>query len=637
MMHGLQPGARLGDFQLLARLAVGGMAEVWAALELDPLSAAPLPGRPRVALKILAPGLADEPSFRLMFHDEVEISTQLHHDNVVLVHGVHEHGALLFQSMELVDGLDLRRLLAGSVRAGQRVPVLVALAIARALARALHYAHQRRGVDGRALEIVHRDVSPHNVMVARGGQVKLLDFGIARAAARLAETRTGIVKGKLAYMAPEQALGLPATPQTDIFSAGVVLWEVLASRRLFRAETDPQLLELVLRADVPPIRQLNPEVPAELASLLSAMLEVRPEARPESMREVEAAITRCLARSFPQDGPLEGRVAAWVAPLLEAAGAALPSDPVRRESGSVEGVDSRDVLAAAVDSPASRDTATRTLEPLPLTPSSGAPVAGEVTASGGVPVPHDVTEPTPIEQLESSERTSPTMHLDTGALAAVKQALGPSSAPRRGVTEPAGEDPWSPSSPVEVPSAPTPALGALEAATVATPIGQAQGFAPFGGRAGGAERAESTPAGEDDSGGLQKVRMPRHSEILRAVDAQRTVQLVASEGLARAERSSGPSAPAPPPAAEAPRRSQDDEAVPAKRRTQPSRASLSAVSPSADRVTPHSPTIPMPLEEPAVPRTQRDDDRSVRLLKAAVAVLAGVVVLLAMLLLWTRR
>ena len=125
--------------------------------------------------------------------------------------------------MEILDGKDLRRLLSTVARASTRVPVPLALVIAREVSRALAYAHSRRTDDGRPLNIVHRDISPHNVMVTREGRVKLLDFGIARAAERLTRTRTGVVKGKVSYMAPEQALAVGVTQRTDIFATGVVL------------------------------------------------------------------------------------------------------------------------------------------------------------------------------------------------------------------------------------------------------------------------------------------------------------------------------------------------------------------------------------------------------------------------------
>ena len=181
----LAPDVVLGPFILREKLALGGMAEIWAAEH---------EGR-AVALKILQPMFGKDQSFRAMFQDEVDIATKLKHANIVQVFGAHENDGFVFQSMELIEGRDLRRVLSGLARASRWFPVRMALSVGQQVARALAYAHARRGDDGRSLEIVHRDVSPHNVMIALDGRVKVLDFGIARAAERLARTRPGVIKG----------------------------------------------------------------------------------------------------------------------------------------------------------------------------------------------------------------------------------------------------------------------------------------------------------------------------------------------------------------------------------------------------------------------------------------------------------
>ncbi|MEO1336769.1 MAG: serine/threonine-protein kinase, partial [Myxococcota bacterium] len=225
---------------------------------------------------------------------------------------VHHEGGQLFQSMERLDGLDLRRLLARLVRSKQRMPLPFAVRIARDVARALAYAHARESAPGQPMNIVHRDVSPHNIMLTTTGQVKLLDFGIARAAERLVRTRTGVVKGKLSYMAPEQALGVGVTPQTDIFAAGIVLWEMLAMRRLFVGENDPATVDLVVRAAVPPIAEFNPEVPVEVRALLERMLKQRAAMRPADMNEVDRVLTEALAQRF--EGATDAALSAWLEP-----------------------------------------------------------------------------------------------------------------------------------------------------------------------------------------------------------------------------------------------------------------------------------------------------------------------------------
>lgn len=324
----LVAGETLGPFLLVEKLALGGMAEIWHA-ERDGES---------VALKILQPMFAKEKSFRAMFQDEVNIATKLTHANIVQVFGVHEEDGLVFQSMELIAGKDLRRLLSGLARAGQWFPVRHALYVGQQIARALSYAHVRRGEDGRPLGIVHRDVSPHNVMIAADGRVKLFDFGIARAAERLAHTRPGVVKGKIPYMAPEQALAVGVTPQTDVFATGVVMWEMLAMRRLFRGESDPELLEQVVRAEVPPLVEQNTKVPEDVAALIHEMLAQRAADRPASMQEVENSLTRMIARHF--GAVAQEDFAGWVAPFVEeqrrAPTMALPAQRPEEEADPTE-------------------------------------------------------------------------------------------------------------------------------------------------------------------------------------------------------------------------------------------------------------------------------------------------------------
>ena len=305
-MDVLDAGQKLGSFVLGERIAHGGMAEIWSATdETDQVC----------ALKILLPILSGDDELRTMFLDEVQIATRLRHPNIVRVMGVHEEGAWLFQSMELLDGQDVRRLLSKSVAAGERIPIAIAVTIARDVARGLAYAHGLRSPDGKAYEIVHRDVSPHNIIVTRDGLVKVVDFGIARAQERLTKTRPGLIKGKIAYMSPEQALGQVVDVTTDVFALGVVVWEMLAMRRLFVGENDAEILGSVCEADVPPVREQNPDVSPALADLVESMLAQRPRWRPESMAVVDARMNRILHQF--DDGPLDrDRLATWAHPRI---------------------------------------------------------------------------------------------------------------------------------------------------------------------------------------------------------------------------------------------------------------------------------------------------------------------------------
>lgn len=302
----LRTGLALGPFTLGERVALGGMAEIWSATDAD--------GR-EVALKVLLPFFYAETTFRSMFQDEVNIARRLVHPNILQVYDGHDLGGHFIQSMELVDGSDLRRLLMRLSRVGQWFPVPLALAVGLEVATALAYVHERTNDAGEPMHIVHRDISPHNVMVTREGVVKVLDFGIAHAAERLTNTRTGVIKGKLGYMAPEQALAEPITARVDVFALGVVLWEMLAMQRLFKAKSEAETLELVIQANVPSIRSVNDVVPDEVQTLLRQMLARDPAARPQSMGAVEAALRGVLVLHYPGQHD-RAAMADWIAQHL---------------------------------------------------------------------------------------------------------------------------------------------------------------------------------------------------------------------------------------------------------------------------------------------------------------------------------
>lgn len=337
----LAPGLTLGPFTLEEKIALGGMAEIWVAQERTSS------GTQQVGLKILQPFFNNEPTFLEMFRDEVNIAQRLKHQNIVQVYGGSEFDGHLLQSMELVDGTDVRKLLMQLARAGTWFPAPLALLVGREVARGLYYAHNRKNDAGEPLGIVHRDISPHNVMLTRAGAVKILDFGIARAAERLTRTRTGVVKGKLAYMAPEQALAANVTPRTDIFSLGVVLWEMLAMQRLFKAKDDAAILELVIRAEIPSLRGINNVVPADADDLIRSMLAQDPKKRPANMRVVENLITRVLAKNYNADDYTSDALAAWLGVHL----AAKAKAPGGRRAGQTAVLPPEDTAAPTPDIP----------------------------------------------------------------------------------------------------------------------------------------------------------------------------------------------------------------------------------------------------------------------------------------------
>jgi serine/threonine protein kinase len=240
-----RPRELFGKYEILRRLAIGGMAEIHLA------RARGLEGFEKlVVLKRILPQYADNEEFVAMFLDEARLAAHLHHSNIVQVYDIGLVDLQYFLSMEFLHGQDLRHLTKTTTKLGQPVPLEHALTIMIGVLAGLHYAHTRV-VDGRPLDLVHRDVSPQNVFVTYDGGVKLLDFGIARASSRLAETRAGTLKGKTAYMSPEQCRGLPLDRRSDVFAAAIMLWELTTGRRLYTGDSELEILRKIREEDPP--------------------------------------------------------------------------------------------------------------------------------------------------------------------------------------------------------------------------------------------------------------------------------------------------------------------------------------------------------------------------------------------------
>lgn len=280
------PGAtvpeRLGRYQLTSHLASGGMAEIFVASA---------PGaRDPVVIKVISRERATDEKFVQMFLDEARLVATLNHPNIARLLEVGKDGQVYFLAMELVRGETVRAILERSARARQHIPHPVVLGVASAVARALHHAHERKGHDGKPLDIVHRDVTPSNVMVGRDGVVKLLDFGVARAKGRSQETVSGTVKGKFAYMAPEQCLGKRVDRRADVFSLGILLYEMSTLRRAFRAESDFETLNKIVKGEIAPPSSLVKDYPPALEALIQRAMSIDLDERFQTAAEVGVAI-----------------------------------------------------------------------------------------------------------------------------------------------------------------------------------------------------------------------------------------------------------------------------------------------------------------------------------------------------------
>jgi eukaryotic-like serine/threonine-protein kinase len=304
----------LGRYVLEERLAVGGMAEIFRARDATPQS----DGR-RLVVKRLLPQLAAEPSFVEQFLHEARVSAQLVHPNVVAVLDVGEWEGDWFLALEYVHGLDLHRLLARSLKHGEAIPWPLAVRVLHDAALGLGHAHAATGRDGRPLGLIHRDISLRNVMVSTEGVTKVLDFGIARAADRPGRTRVGTVKGTVGYISPEQLRGEPATPASDQFALGVVAWELLAGRPLFSADTQGEVMRLVLEQRVGPPSDFAPGLPGAVDAAVLRMLQRSPDGRYPGCQAVAEALAEVL-RGQPAWWPAADEVGRFVARLLDRAG-----------------------------------------------------------------------------------------------------------------------------------------------------------------------------------------------------------------------------------------------------------------------------------------------------------------------------
>lgn len=296
---------KFGKYRLVERLAAGGMAEIFRATVRD------RDGRERVvAIKRLHRQFSEDNEFVTMLSDEARLAVQLKHRNIGEVFDLGCIDGQYFIVMEFIDGLDLHELTNLARSQNRRVPLEAIVYVVSRVAGALHYAHTKRGRDGRSLEVVHRDVSPQNMMVSIDGAVKLVDFGIAKARMRAQHTRAGIIKGKFYYMSPEQAHGNRIDARTDVYALGMVLYEVLTGEHPFERVPDAELLRAVRTADYLPIRQILPDLPQTLVSIVDRALARRADLRYQSARELEYDLNRFAKRELPAFGPRE--LATWV-------------------------------------------------------------------------------------------------------------------------------------------------------------------------------------------------------------------------------------------------------------------------------------------------------------------------------------
>jgi serine/threonine protein kinase len=267
-------------FKIIRKLDAGGMAEVYHA-EQESIEGF----RKTVAVKKVLPHLVQNEKFLRMFLDEARLSLRMSHANVVQVFNVAKAGGSYYVIMEFVDGVNLKGIMEFMRARGTLIPVEQAVFISIETCKGLQYAHTLHDSNGRALGIVHRDVSPPNILISKQGEVKLVDFGLAKAVDQLEHTDPGVVKGKFSYLSPEAVEGQVVDCRTDIFAAGILLYEMLTGRRLFQGKNDYETVQQVRVAEIPPLSRLNPAVPRDLERIVQRALARDVKQRYQSAQE----------------------------------------------------------------------------------------------------------------------------------------------------------------------------------------------------------------------------------------------------------------------------------------------------------------------------------------------------------------
>lgn len=394
-MSAILPGQRVGAYEIVAEVRGGGMASLFLGRRLGPEGFSRL-----VAIKVIHPHLATDRGFVEMFLDEARLSSRIVHPNVVRVEELGEHEGTYFLAMEFVHGATLSALMSALQRAKKPLPVEVACAIAMRTADGLHAAHEVTDEQGVSLEVIHRDVSPQNILLSDSGHVKLIDFGVARARGRRQSSEAGALKGKLGYMAPEQAWGRDIDRRADVYALGVVLWEMLSGRRLITGDSDIAVLEAARSPKITPPHELVSSINVALSN--AVMTALAPAA--DDRFQTANAFRRAIGNACPAAIAVEPEtISRLLKSVLEA--------ELERERYLLHSEPRASYASMAPAEPSSRDVATRA-----STPSA----VREQSAEGSSP-------PTPIPTTTvAGPRRTPWATVALAAVALV--ALGAGSA-----------------------------------------------------------------------------------------------------------------------------------------------------------------------------------------------------------------
>ncbi len=285
---------KLGDYLLLEKIAQGGMAQVFKAKTVDPNGIERL-----VVIKRILPHIASDPEYVNMLIDEAKIAVHFNHGNIAQIYDLGRVGEDYFMAMEYVDGKTIGQILRDFKDRGIPIPIDLIVYCISELCHGLDYMHRKSDADGKALGVVHRDISPQNIIVSYSGTVKIIDFGVAKSIGKLSQTESGVLKGKFAYMSPEQAEGDEIDLRSDIFSCGILLWELLTQERLFKKATNKDTLKAVRAAHFIPPSKIRNDIPAELDRILEKALKKKKDKRYQSAAEMGNDLTQFLSKNYP--------------------------------------------------------------------------------------------------------------------------------------------------------------------------------------------------------------------------------------------------------------------------------------------------------------------------------------------------
>lgn len=283
------PVRRFGNYTLIKKLATGGMAEIWLARQRG------LAGFQRfIVIKKILSHLSEQKTFKDMFLDEARTSAQLNHPNIVQIYDLGNEQGAYYIAMEFIAGENLAAIAWRGMKRGKPFPPPFAARVIADACKALHYAHHLKGANGQPLEIVHRDISPQNILVTYEGEVKVVDFGIAKAATKSEHTKTGMLKGKFSYMSPEQCLGAPVDMRSDVFALGILLYELCTGKRLFKHESELMILDMITKRSVVPPSSVAPGITPGLEDIILRALEKDTSVRFQTAQEMQIALEEYL-------------------------------------------------------------------------------------------------------------------------------------------------------------------------------------------------------------------------------------------------------------------------------------------------------------------------------------------------------